>query len=70
MADFCKKCSIDMWGRDTKDLADLITPEQAADGFAATGICEGCGSVYFDIGGNAVTPSEDYSQWLKVHPED
>lgn len=48
MADFCKECSIEMWGTDTKDLPGLITPEEVAEGLGAVVICEGCGVIRVD----------------------
>ena len=42
MADFCKACSIQMLGFDTKDMADLTDPEAWADKRAALVLCEGC----------------------------
>lgn len=51
MADFCKECSIEMWGSDTKDLAGLITKEEVAEGLGAVVICEGCGVIRVDYEG-------------------
>lgn len=43
MADFCKQCSIEMFGKDFRELAGLTTVEDTAKGLYATGvICEGC----------------------------
>lgn len=38
MADFCKQCSIELFGSDMQDLAGLV-PE----GFFTCVMCEGCG---------------------------
>lgn len=64
MADFCKKCSIEMFGSDTKDLEGLITEEQFKSGYAATVCCEGCCAGYVDHEGNRVKPSEDGESWV------
>ena len=42
MADFCKKCSIEHFGRDYGDLADLGFPKTAKPGHGWAAICEGC----------------------------
>lgn len=57
MADFCKACSIDMFGEDSKDLAGLTSPENWQNGLAVSDICEGCGYIQVDPEGNCV--SED-----------
>jgi hypothetical protein len=57
MADFCKQCSIDIFGKDHRELAD-ITPKDAWEkGLAMSTICEGCGVIQVDPDGNCV--SED-----------
>ena len=44
MADFCKQCSLRIFGEDYRELADLITAEDTAKGFVSSVvICEGCG---------------------------
>lgn len=43
MADFCKQCSIELFGEDFKDLAELVTEEEEAKHFVVTVLCEGCG---------------------------
>ena len=54
MADFCKQCSIEMFGTDTGDLAGLSTPVDTAAGTFAIVLCEGCGSIAVDHEGNNV----------------
>lgn len=56
MADFCKQCSIDMFGRDTGDLAGVTKPEDWAEKKACTVLCEGCGPIQVDPEGNCVSP--------------
>ncbi len=43
MADFCKECSIVMFGEDFGDLAGLVE-----EGDVAVVLCEGCGTVAVD----------------------
>lgn len=59
MADFCKECSIEMWGSDTKDLAGLITKEEVAKGLGAVVICEGCGVIRVDHEGERLEESNN-----------
>lgn len=54
MADFCKQCSIVIFGEDFGELANLITPEEEAQGLCALALCEGCGSTRVDIEGNCL----------------
>lgn len=54
MADFCKQCSIEIFGKDSQDLAGLTSPEEAAQGRFAYTICEGCGPVYLAPDGSCL----------------
>lgn len=65
MADFCKGCSVDMFGSDTKDLAGLITQRQfEVEKLAAPVICEGCDAQYVDHSGERVKPSDNFEEWV------
>lgn len=55
MADFCKQCSIDLFGEHTHDLDNLTTQEDWENGKAACVICEGCGPIQVDPEGNCVS---------------
>ena len=55
MADFCRQCSVDVFGEDFKELAGLSTPEDTAKGLYCTVICEGCGFIQVDHEGNCVS---------------
>jgi hypothetical protein len=55
MADFCKKCSIDTFGEDFKDLANFTPVEDWQNGLAVSVICEGCGIIQVDPEGNCVS---------------
>lgn len=54
MADFCKQCSIETFGSDFKDLANITTPEEYKQGLAALVLCEGCGFIYVDPEGKRI----------------
>jgi len=55
MADFCRQCSIDIFGEDHRELAGITTQEAWEDGRAACVICEGCGFIQVDPEGNCVS---------------
>jgi len=55
MADFCKACSIAVFGEDSGDLRGLSTPEGVAKGLYALAIFEGCGYIQVDVDGNCVS---------------
>jgi hypothetical protein len=55
MADFCKACSIEIWGEDHKDLVGQTTLEHWKKNTAAVVICEGCGFIQVDPEGNCVS---------------
>lgn len=56
MADFCKQCSIDIFGEDFKELAGQLTEAQVAQGMLARSICEGCGFTYVNQDGECCDP--------------
>jgi hypothetical protein len=53
MASFCKQCSIELFGKDYGDFADLCKP-----GECTVVLCEECGIIEVDETGENVT---DYS---------
>ena len=56
MADFCKKCSIKMFGEDYGDLANIITEEDTKNGFvSSTVLCESCGPIRVNHLGECVS---------------
>lgn len=55
MADFCKTCSIETWGKDHGDLANLSTEQDTNEGLYAVALCEGCGDILVDHTGKKVT---------------
>lgn len=54
MADFCKQCSIDMWGEDTGDLANLGPVDTLKPGEGWQALCEGCGPTIVDNEGTCI----------------
>jgi len=54
MANFCKSCSIELFG---KDFEELKPKEPAEPGYYYSGICETCGMIQVDNDGDCV--SED-----------
>lgn len=48
MSDFCQQCSIAVFGDDFRDLAGLLTPIEAAQGYGVRVLCEGCGDAFVD----------------------
>lgn len=55
MADFCKQCSIDMFGEDFGDLAGLSSKEETERGLFALVLCEGCGPAQVDHEGKCIS---------------
>jgi hypothetical protein len=53
MADFCKECSIEIFGRDFGDLAKLLSKDNYTATTVASALCEGCaGFISVDYEGN------------------
>lgn len=65
MADFCKQCSIEIFGEDFGDLRGLSTPGDTEQGLYAVVICEGCGGTQVDHEGKCVS-----DHCLKGHGKD
>jgi hypothetical protein len=59
MADFCRQCSEQHFGQDFKELANLMSEEDAAKGFAASALCEGCGAIQVNQNGECISPDCD-----------
>lgn len=55
MADFCKQCSEEIFGRDFGDMEGLSTQEDTASGKFAVVLCEGCGSIQVDHTGKCIS---------------
>jgi hypothetical protein len=65
MADFCKECSIELFGEDFQDLAGITKKKDFANGLRAIVICEGCGLIGVDPDGKRVGPKETASKGTK-----
>jgi hypothetical protein len=57
MADFCKDCSIRVFGDDMGDLACLCDETQMVHV-----LCEGCGWIYVDCTGKKVELPDEFFQ--------
>jgi hypothetical protein len=55
MADFCKQCSIEIFGEDFGDLSDITTEAETKEGYYALVICEGCGIIQVDHEGKCIS---------------
>ena len=56
MADFCRQCYREYFGRDDSDMANLTNAQDWASGRAVIELCEGCGAIQVDPQGNCVSP--------------
>lgn len=55
MADFCKACSIKLFGEDLGELAGITPVEAWKEGRAYGVLCEGCGPIQVDPEGRCVS---------------
>jgi len=55
MADYCKQCSIEIFGEDFGELAGLLTPDDDNKELAALALCEGCGVIQVSSDGSCVS---------------
>ena len=55
MADFCKQCSIDMYGEDYGDLSNITQPEYEAKQMYVCVLCEGCGPCQVKCDGTCIS---------------
>lgn len=60
MADFCKDCSLEIFGEDFRELAGITKLEDQNKDRYAVVICEGCGIIQVDIEGKCM--SHDHSE--------
>ena len=54
MAEFCKQCSEELFGKDFGDLKDITKQEDVDLGMYCVVICEGCGITQVDPDGKCV----------------
>lgn len=57
MSDFCRQCSIEMFGKDFRELSNITKLEDQKKGLYVVVICEGCDAIQVDNDGNCI--SED-----------
>jgi len=55
MADFCKQCSIESFGEDSRDLAGITSKEEEQKGLYRLVLCEGCGPIQVDSEGRCIS---------------
>ena len=55
MADFCQQCSIEAFGEDFKDLADLGPADDLKVGHGWFALCEDCGPTVVDQEGQCIS---------------
>lgn len=56
MADFCKQCTLDLFGPDVpNDMAGISTPEDTENGLFACVLCEECGCCQVDHTGKCIS---------------
>lgn len=55
MSSFCKQCSLDVFGEDFGDMANISTQSDTKAGLYASVLCEDCGYIQVDHEGNCVT---------------
>lgn len=60
MADFCKQCSIAIFGEDFGDLAGITKPEDQFKGTFYVALCEECGICQVDVDGRCMYGDHDH----------
>ncbi len=55
MAEFCRQCSIELFGRDHGDLAGVTGKGDYRKGLAEIVVCEGCGVIQVDPNGSCIS---------------
>lgn len=70
MADFCRQCSLRIFGQDFGDLKHLVTEEQANEDKCADVICEGCGPTQVNRRGDCVNHDPDHKDHHRGDQED
>lgn len=56
MADFCKQCSMELFGEDNRDLAGLNNDIELKKDEGFVVICEGCGYTLVNHEGECIDP--------------
>ena len=55
MADFCKQCSVEVFGEDSLDLADITKLGDQMASLYVKVLCETCGFIQVDWKGNCIS---------------
>lgn len=78
MADYCRDCSIAIFGRDFRDMANLMPQEgysnEKGNKKGALVLCECCGPTIVDINGRRIDgqsffPTCSCQEFTRTHPE-
>lgn len=56
MADYCQQCSVDLFGKDFRELAGLGRGKKLDAGMGWTAMCEWCGLTLVDDEGRCIAP--------------
>ena len=69
MSDFCKQCSIEVFGEDFGDMKACSTKEDDTNKLYAGVLCEHCGPCQVDSEGTCITHTpEEHKQMYKDSP--
>lgn len=55
MAEFCKQCSIELFGKDYEEFKGLTSQKDWEDEMACVVLCEGCGPILVDPEGRCIS---------------
>lgn len=58
MADFCRTCTIELFGEEFADKNDMVMPSMPDD-HVIIGLCEHCGPGWFDNKGNRIDSKDE-----------
>jgi hypothetical protein len=61
MSDYCQQCSEEIFGKDFRELAGLVSEEDVRNDKAAIVLCEGCGPIAVDHEGRCLSSDCDKS---------
>ncbi len=62
MADFCKQCSMDMFGEDFGDMKGLGDGEPLKPGWGYQVLCEDCGPTLVDEDGKCIADCDKHHE--------
>lgn len=73
MSEFCKQCSLDLFGEDYHDFRNLTTTKDDKNCAYAQVLCEGCGVILVNSDGECVSPclrnhKQGKKQYLYINP--